>query len=141
MATKKSTKQRVVVGDETTDTGIDPDLFDSWTPEAEEAAIQAAADAADIKYVIIEGRIFAGRFPNGEIVQAPLNFSVQDLDKITAEFDNPVDQVKALLAQLGDGGAAQVLERQNLTSTVIFAERFFDTFQKIAQVALKKYSA
>ena len=36
--------------------------------------------------------------------------------------------------------AAEALTKQGLTSAVIFAQRFFEAFQKVAQVALGKPS-
>lgn len=117
---------------------IDPALFDQWDEAAEEAAIVAAAALVDVKCIIIEGRLFAGRFPDGAIVKAPLAISVEDLDVITAENDNPVDQIKGLLTRIGDEDGAASLARQNLPSVVIFAEKFFDTFQRIAQASLGK---
>lgn len=113
-------------------------MFDNWDEAQEEAAIAVAAVAAGVKHVIIEGRIFAGRFPDGTVVQAPLTFSVSDLEAITADHDNPVDQLKALFVRLGDDGSASVLESQNLASVVIYAEKFFATFSKIAEVAMGK---
>ena len=72
---------------------IDASMFDAWDEAAEEAAIQHAARVMDVRYIIVEGRTFAGRFPDGTIVKAPLSISVDDLDALTAEHDNPVDQV------------------------------------------------
>lgn len=120
---------------------IDASMFDAWDDAAEEAAIAEAAQALDVKHIIIEGRIFAGRFPDGTIVRAPLSISVDDLDALTAEHDNPVDQVKALLVRIGDEDSAKTLGGQNLASVVIFADKFFGAFQKIAQASMGKSSA
>jgi hypothetical protein len=120
---------------------IDPTLFDAWDDAAEEAAIAEAAQALDVKHIIIEGRIFAGRFPDGTIVRAPLSISVDDLDALTAEHDNPVDQVKALLVRIGDEESAKTLGGQNLASVVIFADKFFGAFREIAQASMGKSSA
>ncbi len=119
---------------------IDPAAFDAWDEAAEEAALEQAAAAVDVKHIVIEGRTFAGRFPDGTIIQAPLVFSVADLEAVTAETDNPVDQVKALLRRLGDDDGAEQLQNQNLTSVVIFAEKFFTTFSRVTEVALGKSS-
>ena len=129
---------KTLTWDPTQATKEDNALFEAWDEAAEEAAIQEAAALADVPYIIIEGRIFAGKFPNGEILKAPLNFTVQNLDKIVADHDNQVDQLKALLETLGDKETAEALEKQDLTSVVIFAEKFFTVFSRIAQVALGK---
>ena len=119
---------------------IDALMFDTWDEAAEEAAIQHAARVMDVQHIIIEGRTFAGRFPDGTIVKAPLSISVDDLDALTAEHDNPVDQVKALLERIGDADGAKALGAQNLTSVVIYANRFFDVFQRVAQASMGKSS-
>ena len=119
---------------------IDASMFDAWDEAAEEAAIQHAARVMDVRYIIVEGRTFAGRFPDGTIVKAPLSISVDDLDALTAEHDNPVDQVKALLERIGDADGAKALGVQNLTSVVIYANRFFDVFQRVAQASMGKSS-
>lgn len=120
---------------------IDPALFDSWDDAAEEAALELAAQAADVRYILIEGRIFAGRFPDGTIVKAPLSISVDDLEAISGEHDNPVDQLKALLVRIGDEDGVSALGRQNLTSVVIYADKFFSMFQRVAQASMGKSSA
>lgn len=143
-AAKKTTKpaDRIVVDlSEPAELVISDDMFDNWDEAQEEAALAAAAAAADVKHVIIEGRLFAGRFPDGTVVQAPLTFSVADIEAITATADNPVDQMKALFSRIGEDASVETLEGQNLASVVIYAEKFFDIFSKIAQVALGKSSA
>lgn len=135
-----ATKRDAVVWDSNAD-GIDVSLFDQWDEAAEEAAIAEAAAAADVRYVIIGGKTFVGRFPDGAIVRAPLGISVADLEALSAEFDNPVDQVKALLERIGDADGVAELERQPLSSVVIFATRFFGVFEKIASVALGKLTS
>lgn len=127
-----------ITWDPTEATDEDHKLFDAWDEAAEEAAIQEAARLADVPYIIIEGRIFAGKFPDGTILKCPLDFSVADLEAVVSEHDNPVDQVKALLRRLGNEKTAEALESQDLASVVIYAEKFFTVFGRIAQVALGK---
>ena len=142
MATKKAeTKTTDAIVWDPAQYKLTDELFDAWTDEAEEEAIAAAAAAADVKHIIVEGKLFAGRFPDGTIVRAPLTFSVSDLEAITDSADNPVDQIKALFKRLGDEESVERLEEQSLTSTVIYAERFFATFARIAEVAMGKSSA
>lgn len=141
MATTPKTKTaEPIVWDGTTPGEIDDALFDSWSEEDEEAAIAEAAAAVDVPCILIEGRIVAGRFPDRTVVKAPLTFSVADLDAVTAEHDNEVDQVKALLARMGGEQAVEQLNRQNLASVIIFASKFFEMFQRVATVALGKYA-
>lgn len=140
-AAKKAAEKIIVDLSEPAEFVISDDMFDNWDEAQEEAAIAVAAAAADVKHVIVEGKIFAGRFPDGTVVQAPLTFSVADLEAITADNDNPVDQLKALFSRIGDDLSVVVLESQNLASVVIYAEKFFATFSKIAEVAMGKSSA
>lgn len=135
MATKQT---EPVTWDSSVRDGIDLALFDEWDEAAEEAAIAQAAAAADVRYIILEGRVFVARFPDGAIVKAPLDISLADLDALTAEFDNPVDQAKALLERVGEEGSADVLAAQPLPSVVIFAERYFGVFERIAMSAVGK---
>lgn len=139
MATKKQTTEAIVW--DPSETVLSDDLFDAWTPEQEAEAIAAAAAAADVKYVLVGGKVFAGRFPDGTIVQGPLTFSVADLEAVTAEADNPVDQLKALFRRIGDDESAETLDGQNLASVVIYAEKFFSVFSRIAEVAMGKSMA
>lgn len=134
METKKTDP---VVWD-STEGDIDDSIFDNWDEAAEEAAIAAAAANADVKHIIIDGRVFAGRFPNGQIVKTPITFSVDDLEAVTATVDNPVDQVKELLRLIGDEESVELLGKQNLASVVIYAEKFFGVFEKVTKVALGK---
>ena len=138
MATKKKTDEAAPIVWDPSETVLSDDLFDSWNEEKEQAAIAAAAAAADVKHIIIGGNIFAGRFPDGTIVQGPLTFSVADLEAVTTEADNPVDQLKALFRRIGSEESADELDGQNLSSVVIYAEKFFSTFSRIAEVALGK---
>lgn len=131
-------KEEPIIWDPTEATPADDALFEKWTPEDEEKAIELAAQLANVPCIIIEGRILAGRFPDGEILKAPLDFSVADLEAITSQFDNPVDQISGLLSRLGNDKTAKALKTKDLSSVVIFAEKFFDTFAKVAQVALGK---
>jgi hypothetical protein len=117
---------------------LDDALFDSWDEEKETAAIAEAAAAMDVKYIIIEGRIFAGKFPDGTIIKAPLDISLDQIDAISAENDAQVDQVKELFRMIGDEAAAVELEKQNLASTIIYAQKFFAVFQRITEAALGK---
>lgn len=132
---------KAIVWDPAEVTDADEKLFAEWDEEKEEAAIAEAAAAADVPCIIIEGRIFAGRFPDGMIIKAPLDMTVEDLDAVSAEFDNPVDHVKALLRRIGSEKSAEALERTNLASVVIFATKFFSTFERVAGAALGKLSS
>jgi hypothetical protein len=118
---------------------IDPALFDSWDEEKEEAAIAEAAEAMDVKYIIIEGRTFAGRFPDGTVVKAPLTVTLDQIDAISQVSDAEVDQIKELFKMIGDEDAVAVFERQNIASTIIYAVKFFDALKRITNRALGKF--
>ena len=107
--------------------------FDSWTEEAETKAL--AALAPDIKHIIVE-KDFIGRFEDGTIVKLPLSLSVDEVDALTEKTENPVDQVKVLLEQLGGKDAVAEFTRQNMTETIAMANKFFTVFARIAGASL-----
>lgn len=113
------------------------DLFDSWSEEAEEAAIQEAAKAADVKYIIVEGKRFVARFPDGVQLSLPLDISLADIQSLegAAEGDQ-MEQVKMLLSMFGGPDDVATLEQQNLPCVVIFAEKYFRVFERVARAAL-----
>ena len=107
--------------------------FDNWTEDDEAKAI--AALAPQIKHIIVE-KNFIGRFEDGTIVRLPLSISVDDLDALTEKTENPVDQVKILLEQMGGTDALADFTRQNLPETIAMADRFFTVFSRIAGASL-----
>jgi hypothetical protein len=117
---------------------IDPALFDTWDEAKEEAAIAEAAEAMDVKYIIIEGRIFAGRFPDGTVVKAPLTVTLDQIDAVSQVSDSEVDQVKELFKMIGDDEAVAAFEKQNIASTIIYAVKFFDALKRVTNSALGK---
>lgn len=103
--------------------------FDSWTEDDEEKAL--AALAPDVKHIIVE-RSFVGRFRDGTIIKLPLDISLDDIDVLSESHDNPVDQIKALLAQIGGDDAAKEFTRQNMADAIAMATKFFNVFARIA---------
>lgn len=103
--------------------------FDNWSEEDEAKAI--AALAPEIKHIIVEGN-FLGRFEDGTIVRLPLSITLNELDALTEKTDNPVDQVKVLLEQMGGKDALAEFTRHNMTETIAMANRFFTVFARIA---------
>lgn len=107
--------------------------FDNWTEEDEEKALVALAP--DIKHIIVEGN-FIGRFPDGVIVKLPLSISLDDIDAMTKDTPNPVDQVKNLLRTVAGEDEVAEFTKHDMTETIVMAERFFTLFSRIAQAAL-----
>lgn len=107
--------------------------FDSWTEDNETQAI--AALIPKVQHIIV-GKDFIGRFEDGTIVKLPLSLSVDEIDALTEKTENPVDQVKVLLEQLGGKEAVAEFTRQNMTETIAMANRFFAVFARIAGAAL-----
>ena len=105
--------------------------FDSWDEDAEEKAIAEAVKAVDVKYIIIEGRTFVARFPDGKIIKAPLKVSIDDIEAVQATSEDQIEQVKSLLRMFGEEMDVEMLGSQNLSSVVIFAEKYFRVFQRI----------
>jgi hypothetical protein len=103
--------------------------FDNWSEADEEKAL--AALAPQIKYIIVE-KTFVGRFEDGVIVKLPLSISLDDIDQLTDDFQNPVDQVKELLKTMGGEESVKEFTRHNMTETIAMAEKFFSVFSRIA---------
>ena len=113
-----------------------PEDFESWDEAAEEAAIAEAAAASDVKYIIVEGKTYVARFPDGQIIKVPLKVSLADIEAITTETSDEMQQVKSLLQILGQDDDLVMLSQQSLISVSIFAERYFRVFEKVSKVAL-----
>lgn len=113
-----------------------PEDFESWGEAAEQAAIAAAAAAVEVKYIIIEGKTFVARFPDGEIVKVPIKVSLNDISAITTETSNELEQVKSLLQILGQDDDLEVLGNEDILAVTDFAAKYFRVFEKISQVAL-----
>jgi hypothetical protein len=96
----------------------------------EEAALARLRAETRIRYIIVE-RDFVAKFPDGKIIRIPLKLSLDQVNKLSAEFDNPLDQVSSLLEQIGDGSAAADLKAQDLLSAVDFAAKYFEVLQKV----------
>ncbi|MEV8336974.1 hypothetical protein [Leucobacter sp. NPDC077196] len=107
--------------------------FDSWDDAAEKKALVALAP--DVKYIIVEGT-FIGRFPDGVIVKLPLSISLDDIDAMTKNTPNPVDQVKNLLRTVASEDEVAEFTKHDMTETIVMAEKFFTVFSRIAQAAL-----
>ena len=127
-----------IVWDPTPATAEDDALFEAWDEEAEEAAIAEAAARMNVPCIIIEGKTFAGRFPDGTIIKTPMDFTVAQIEQISEENDNPVDQLKALLRMMGNDKTVEALQEASLPSVLIYAEKYFKAVQQVAQVALGK---
>ncbi|WP_051701743.1 MULTISPECIES: hypothetical protein [Mycetocola] len=115
-------------------TAAEPEYdFDNWSEEDEAKAL--AALAPDIKHIIVE-KNFIGRFPDGTIVKVPLSISLDDVDAMSKDSVNPVDQFKTLLSQVGGDEVSAEFSRHDLTETIAMSERFFTTFSRITSATL-----
>lgn len=106
--------------------------FDSWDEEAEQKAL--AELAPDVKYILVEGS-FVGRFTDGSIIKLPLSISIDDIETMTENTPNPVDQIKNLLRDVGGDDAVMEFTKHNMTEAVVLAEKFFTIFTRIAQAS------
>lgn len=142
MTTKTKTESAPITWEAETgpeDLNIDDSVFDSWDEAAEAQAVLEGHESIEVKTILINrGTSVAGRFPDGTKIYCPLNFTVADLDKVTAEYDNEVDQLKELLRAMGNEKTVKALEHMNLISVTNFAEKYFDFFTKVAQTPREK---
>ena len=111
--------------------------FDSWDAAAEEAAIQAAADATAIRYIIIE-QDFVGRFPDGTVIRTPIRDSAELIDRVSelSGDADPRQQLEALLDVIGHDDDLAYLRSADLLSSVDYATKYFRVFEKVMGVAL-----
>lgn len=112
--------------------------FDSWTPEAEEAALKAASKASAIRYIIVE-QDFVGRFPDGHIIRTPIKIGADLIDKvadIAGDDANPRGQLEVLFEILGQDDDLDYFKKADLLSTMDYAQKYFACFEKVLQVSL-----
>lgn len=105
--------------------------FDSWTPEAEEAALRALND---VQYIIV-GQDFVGRFSDGEIVKIPLSLSLAVIDELQEQFDEPTDQFRHLIKTYAGVQLADGLDERNLISVAIMTEKYFRALRRAQTLA------
>lgn len=104
--------------------------FDNWSPEKEQAALQALVP--EVKYIIVEGS-YVGRFPDGTIIKLPLSISLDDVDALGEGAE--VDQLKALLTSIGGEEAAKTFTSQDLIASTAMAEQYFGLFEKVSKAS------
>lgn len=116
----------------------DEAAFDAYTEDDLDRDILAAAETLNGKYMVIENKTFKYRFPTGVIVAVPINISLDDLEKVTENNDSQIDMVKEILAIFGEVQTVELLQSQNMISTIAFAKKYFDVFERIASVSVGK---
>ena len=111
--------------------------FDSWTPEAEEAALKAASKASAIRYIIVE-QDFVGRFPDGHIIRTPLRVGADLIDKVSelTGDEDPRRQIEFLFEILGQDDDLAYFKTADLLSTMDYAQKYFACFEKVLKVSL-----
>lgn len=111
--------------------------FDDWTPQAEDEAIQAIADASSIRYIIIENR-FVGRFPDGRELSTPIRIGSDVLDKVFEMSEDADDraQLSLLLELLGQKDDLEYLKSADLIAVMDYAGKYFGVFQKVLRISL-----
>lgn len=102
--------------------------FDSWSEEKETAVI--AALVPDVRHIIVEKR-FIGRFLDGTLLELPLTLTLDDIDTLENEANNPVDQIKVLLTKIAGEGETRKFTSHDISEATILATRFFTILQRI----------
>lgn len=114
---------------------VEPEYdFDSWTPEAEEAAL--AAIAGKFRYIVVEGD-YVGRFSDGTIVRVPLEFDMAALESID-ESAAPADQLRAVLVGFGGEAAGDAIVGKSMIQVATFATTYFELVQRATEQAISK---
>ena len=101
----------------------------------EAAALADSADALGLKFAF-GGGVFAGRFRDGEVVSLPLDVPRKIVDGVDLEGLDPFEQVTAILKALDLGDRADKLVEQGLVSSLLFAQKYFTTIEKVMKVSL-----
>ncbi len=105
--------------------------FDSWSDEAETAALTALND---VKYIIVEGS-FVGRFSDGTIVKIPLSLSLETINELQTEFASPIDQFQHLLKTFAGDEIAESLNKLSIIAVGIMTEKYFRLLGKAQELA------
>lgn len=113
--------------------------FDAWSEDDEEKAIEAIAHLSKIRYVISEGSIFYGRFPDGRVIKTPLRITVDTLEQLAAAEVTELEQVKMLLGMLGQDEDVDYLKTADLLSAIDYAAKYFRIFEKITQMSMGEF--
>lgn len=107
--------------------------FDSWTPEAEDAAIHALAEASRGDYIIV-GDEFVGRFRDGTIRAVKVRVTLDQIDQVTGASAD--EQVDALLRAVGDEDTADFLRGRDMAEAMWFAKKYLSVFERVNRVVL-----
>lgn len=113
--------------------------FDAWSEDDEKKAIEAIAHLAKIRYVISEGSIFCGRFPDGRVIKTPLRITVDTLEQLAAAEVTELEQVKMLLGMLGQDDDVDYLKTADLLSAIDYAAKYFRIFEKVTQMSMGEF--
>lgn len=116
---------------------IDESLFDSWTDEQDQQALEAAAEAFDVKVITVENSI-AGRFPDGFIAKLSLGFDVTTIRGLAERFEDPVDQLIELFSSVSTKAESEKLVKQPFPSLLKFTSAYFDRLERLAGISLGK---
>ena len=119
--------------DEQTQADYDFDNFD------EDKIIDALRDELSVKYIILEkGKAFVAKFHDGKVVEVPLLFSVQEVEKLSSlEEQGAVAQLRELLdAMCEDEKTAQLVLEHSFAEVQDFATKYFRVVEKISGASL-----
>lgn len=106
--------------------------FENWDQEKEDAALR---ELNDVQHIIVEGS-FVGRFSSDKkIVKIPLTITLDAVDELKRDFDDPIDQFKHLVRTFGGDELVAEIETRGIIPVGIMAEKYFRALQRAQELA------
>lgn len=123
MATAKQTSD---------DAALEEYDFENWDQEKEDAALR---ELNDVQHIIVEGS-FVGRFSSDKkIVKIPLTITLDAVDELKRDFEDPIDQFKHLVKTFGGEELAAELDTRGMIPVAIMAEKYFRALGRAQELA------
>lgn len=107
--------------------------FDKIDEAVEQAAIEEAAAALDVKQLVKGGK-FYGLMPDGRIIEVGFDLSLSDVDELQGE--DALGQFKLILAKLGKDDDLEYLQNVSMITASRLAEKYFRVFERVTGAGL-----
>lgn len=105
----------------------------------EEAGTASSVEALAPKFAWGEG-VFGGRFPDGEVIHVrldpPLSVFNDVVELAKKDGIGADEQLHALLVAIGEESKARLILSKGSVGAIAFAQKFFETFQKVTKASL-----
>lgn len=122
---------------------IPDQLFDTFTPDAEEQALRELASQGRVRHIIAGDR-FVGRFSDGTRIILPLRLSVRQFRTVTGldTASDGVDQFTTLVTGLAGQAEAEKIENEPLAEVAaLVAGAYPRALQKVTELSMGESTA